>query len=417
MHALEQRVQGPCNRAVCSHEVPSCELGVRGDRAGPTGHRPHVVRNVPQLRVGSSWDERDECASTGTVGCMTEESLRAALRGRVLAYRPELDGLRALSLLLVITAHLGPSSFRFGFLGVDVFFVLSGFLITELLLRSHDVSLRAFYRRRFARLLPALVVVVTVVVAVSFTGIWSFPWWVPLVAVGYAMNLVGFFTSDTVADPLTPTWSLAAEEQYYLVWPVVLGLLTRRIGRRRLAHMLMAGVFVTFVAQFLLWDFVSETTLRHGPFFRPVGLLLGSAVALYGPPSGRAVRLARSWLIVPAVAALVALGARGSNGMFISLATAAVLVAFTAPDPVTARVVRALSWAPLTAIGRRSYSLYLWNLPSMMFAAHFLGSGAAGVVVGVVATFVIGFLSFRLVEIPMLRRFAPEKPKPASSPA
>lgn len=346
---------------------------------------------------------------------MTEESLRAALRGRVLAYRPELDGLRALSLLLVITAHLGPSSFRFGFLGVDAFFVLSGFLITELLLRTRDVGLRAFYRRRFARLLPALVVMVAAVAAISFTGIWSFPWWVPLVAVGYAMNLVGFFTSDTVAEPLTPTWSLAAEEQYYLLWPAVLGLLTRRMSRRRIAHLLMVWVSATFVVQFLVWDLVSESTLRHGPFFRPVGLLLGSAVALYGPPSGRAVRLARSWLIVPVVAALVALGARGSNGMFISLATAVVLVAFTAPDPATVRIMRALSWAPLTAIGRRSYSLYLWNLPSMLFTAHFLGTGATGVVVGVTATFALGFLSFRLVEIPMLRRFAPEGRAPVNS--
>ena len=169
-----------------------------------------------------------------------------------------------------------------------------------------------------------------------------------------------------------------------------------------------------FVLQFFLWDDVTETVLRHGPLFRPTGLVIGSAVSLYGPLVRRSGSRVPIWSLLPGAVGLIAVGVRGSNGMFVSLATALVLVAFNTPDRVTGGVVRLMSWSPLTALGRRSYSLYLWNLPSMLFVAHFLGTGIAGIGVGLVLTFVIGFASFHLVEIPMLRRFAP-KQTPISS--
>lgn len=331
---------------------------------------------------------------------MSPSNGQKEFRGRILTYRPELDGLRALSLLLVFTAHLGAASFDFGFLGVDVFFVLSGFLITELLLRAKK-DLRSFYLRRFTRLFPALFVMVLITSLLSFTGAWVFPWWVPLVALGYGMNLVGFFTSDTIADPLTPTWSLAVEEQFYLIWPLVLFAIVPRIGRRNLAAVLVLVVAVTFVVQFYTWDLFSESALRHGPLFRPVGLLLGCAVALYGPIGARS-RTFRGVGLLMGTLVTASLGLVGSNGMFVSLATTFLLLALNMADNSTKWVIKALSWSPLAALGRRSYSLYLWNLPMMMLSFHFLGENVLGIVVGLIATVGVGFTSFRFVEVPVL---------------
>lgn len=337
---------------------------------------------------------------------MSQNEKNEGLRGRVLRYRPELDGLRALSLLVVLSAHMGDFSFRYGFLGVDVFFVLSGYLITELLLRNTS-GLGSFYRRRFARLAPALLVMVVLVTILGAFGLWSLPWWAPVVALGYMMNFVGFFTSDAEAAPLTPTWSLAAEEQYYLFWPLVMGRMVGLMGRRRTAHALVVATALVIIAQHFFWDAVSPSTLRHGPFFRPAGLLIGSAVALYGPLTRRSGNQPRTWVLLP-LAALVALaGTMTSNGIFISLATAIVLVALNTPDRATTIVVRGLSNKVLTAIGQRSYSLYLWNLPSMFIATHFVGDGLSAVLPGLLLTFVIGSLSFRCIEIPMLKRFTP----------
>lgn len=357
---------------------------------------------------------RDTYVNTRTVRCMSSTEMHAGLRGRVLSYRPELDGLRALSLLVVLTGHLGTSSFRYGFLGVDVFFVLSGFLITELLCRS-TTGLGTFYRRRFARLAPALIVMVVLVTAVGALGLWSLPWWAPVLALCYLMNFVGFFTSDKIADPLTPTWSLAAEEQYYLFWPLVMTRMIKQVGKRRTAHALMATTALIIVAQYALWESVSLTTLRHGPFFRPAGLLIGSAVALYGPLTRRGDEQPRTWILLPLAALVTLVGVIDSNGIFVSLATALVLVALNTPDAPTALVVRGLSNRVLTAIGRRSYSLYLWNLPSMFLATRMLGVGLPAVLTGLLLTFAIGSLSFRFVEIPMLKKFTRSTEKSTTS--
>jgi peptidoglycan/LPS O-acetylase OafA/YrhL len=334
---------------------------------------------------------------------MSRISEQSTLRGRVLQYRPELDGLRAVSLLFVLSAHLGEMSFRFGFLGVDVFFVLSGFLITELLLRSKDKGLGSFYKRRFARLAPALLVMVGVVTLLGVVGVWSIPWWASVLSLTYTMNMVGFFTDSSLTDPLTPTWSLAAEEQYYLVWPLLLAVVLRRFSRRGLANILVLLFGVLFIVQFFVWDKLPEEVLRHGPVFRPAGLLLGGAVALYGADILPKIR---PYFFLIAGLALIPIAMRGSNGMFIALTSAMVLLAVNKPDRVTGILIRALSVKPLTAIGRRSYSLYLWNLPSMMLVANVLGSDLLGVIGGLVLTFVVGFASFHFVEIPFLRWYA-----------
>ena len=317
-------------------------------------------------------------------------------------YRPELDGLRALSMMLVLSAHMGSSSFRYGFLGVDLFFVLSGYLITKLLLRSGlSGSLRPFYRRRFARLAPALLVMVVVVLALQLVGVWSFPRWAPLLAVMYLMNMVSWFRDDSVADPLTPTWSLASEEQYYLVWPLVLRAALARIGRRTAGLILLGVSAGLLVVQYLTFSLFPVDFLRHGPLFRPVGLLIGSGIALYGAVSART-----AFAALLAVMPLVAAGVWSSNGMLISCASGALIVALNSRGRFSLAVTPILGHRLLAGIGKRSYSLYLWNLPSYMLAEHLLGPGPAAAAAGVTLTFVLGFASYRWVELPGKERFS-----------
>ena len=335
------------------------------------------------------------------------------LRGRVLTYRPELDGLRALSIFLVISAHLAWHPFRFGSLGVDVFFVLSGYLITQVLLRTTPTrsAFSAFYRRRFARLAPGLLLMVLLVSVLSATGLWSFPLWAPFAAVFYFMNLVGFFVpADEVAEPLNPTWSLASEEQFYLLWPLLMFSVLKRYSRTTLAHLCVATVAVVYVLQFFLSSEVSDSLRFHGPFFRPAGLLMGCAVALYQPVSRRVGLL----MFLPLLASL-ALALRSTNGLFVSAATAALLVILDSGTPLVTPIKKALSIAPLPALGRRSYSLYLYNLPVLMLVNHFLGLSLLSNAVGLTLVLAIASASYRFVELPALRRFSPKQPAQTST--
>lgn len=328
------------------------------------------------------------------------------IRGRVLPYRGELDGIRAISLLFVITAHLGNYSFRYGFLGVDAFFVLSGYLITEILLRTQDKKLKIFYRRRFARLAPALFLMVGVVALIAASSWWSMPWWVPILAVTYTMNLTGFFTNSIHTDPLTPTWSLASEEQYYLLWPIILLYLVKKMSQKSIAKILLLLFALVFLLQFILYDNISSDLLRHGPIFRPAGLLLGGAIALYRP---QILSKVKPIFLVIISLALIPLALRGSNAMIISISTAIMLIAINNPDHLTKYVNKTLSLRPLIYIGKRSYSLYLWNLPCIFLTTQILGENILGYAFGVILTFLLGFTSFRFVELPFLKRFGNKK--------
>lgn len=259
-----------------------------------------------------------------------------------ITYRPELDGVRAVAIAFVLANHLlggwigWERAGSLGFVGVAIFFALSGYLITGLLLterrRTGTIGLRSFYLRRVARLAPALLAMVGFVVVTGILGAQDPGWQTGLVgALTYSSNWIKATGAELGA--LTHTWTLAVEEQFYLLWPLVLFARPQWAGRVAVGT-IAAGVIVFAL---LPWSVAGFTTPVNA-----IALMIGALFAMQGVGS--------SWL-------------------------------------------RALS--PLAPFGKRAYSLYLWNWPMTL---------AVGPVGGLIATFALAELSYRLVERPIVAR-------------
>ncbi len=298
-----------------------------------------------------------------------------------LGYLPALDGLRAVAILMVLVYH--DHLLRGGFLGVDVFFALSGFLITSILLQEWHgggIHLGKFYARRFLRLAPALVVFVLVVFVVDrwlSPGIFGTiaPGWAAA-AVLYVSNLVIAYAREYPLGPFSICWSLAQEEQFYLLWPLVL----RSLLRRGLPRLYLAGLLLAPIAgsAILRQSLVARGTgdpglwlrVYFGPDARADVILFGCALALavdvWGlPRPGGPTRLTGAVTLagLSALAALCAtrdiLGMVNDPLLFTVTAVAStlfVLGALTLPWLRTLLALPGLVW-----IGRLSYSLYLWH--------------------------------------------------------
>ncbi len=296
-----------------------------------------------------------------------------------------LDGLRGLAVTAVLLFHAG--QLRGGFLGVDLFFVLSGFLITGLLLgeigKRNRIGLAAFWGRRARRLLPALIVMGVAVLLLA----WAFgspallalalddaPW-----AAAQAVNWhfvaeqVGYWNaSDTRL--FAHLWSIAVEWQFYLLWPLVVAVIARgRRGQRRVAVLAVAGALVSLTRMIHFGNAVDTTRAYEGTDTRAFALLLGAAVAtepvrrlFAGVP--RAVADALCALLVCGLVASWALTdgqhAPGlfQGGLFLHSATAAVLIALLAGVP-QGRTGQVVGSAVPRRLGEISYSLYLWHWP------------------------------------------------------
>jgi peptidoglycan/LPS O-acetylase OafA/YrhL len=338
-----------------------------------------------------------------------------------------LDGVRGIAIAAVVGLHAFAWPVN-GVRGVDIFFVLSGFLITTLLMNEWDangsVRFRAFYARRARRLLPALALTIVGYMAVAVitdhhirqAAVAS------LVAGTYTTNLIGFTSHPNLGGPLSHTWSLAAEEQFYLVWPVVLFLVFR--GRRRPAIcLLLAAIAAVAVEQRVLPGMTTNMTqwrLTGAPDTRSTGLAMGCLCALCVPELSRLPASARSAgrLVVPLALAMVALGLfaggfdfyRMGGLTFFCVAVAALLVNATTETSLTARV---LSLAPLVWLGRISYSLYLYHFPILIAFGAPANRSLSRRVLAIELSVLAAFLSFRYVEQPILRRGRSRVPSPA----
>ncbi|MDH2387404.1 acyltransferase [Streptomyces sp. HNM0663] len=299
-----------------------------------------------------------------------------------------LDGLRGLAVLGVLLFHAG--HLGGGFLGVDLFFVLSGFLITGLLLkeaRARDgrIDLAAFWGRRARRLLPALAAVIagTLILAWAFgtpqlqrQALDDAPWVMANLANWhYIADQAGYWQSSQT-QVFSHLWSIAVEEQFYLLWPLLLVLLVRfgkGSGERLVAAAALTGALLSLALMIMLVEPVDTTRVYEGTDTRAFSLLLGSLAAT--APAVRLVRSlgrrARAWWS-PALAGGIAaywLTADGQDapglfhgGLFLHALAAALLIACLAHTP-HGPVARALSAAPLRGLGLISYSLYLWHWP------------------------------------------------------
>jgi peptidoglycan/LPS O-acetylase OafA/YrhL len=324
------------------------------------------------------------------------------------AYRPDVQGLRAVAVLLVVAGHvLGVP--QGGYVGVDVFFVVSGFLITGLLLREHGttgrVDLRAFFARRVRRLLPAALLVLA---ATNLAAWLVFPgeragqvlrdsvWGLGLANVRFAALGTDYADSARPASPVQHLWSLAVEEQFYLVWPVVLLALLATLGRR--TALAVAGLVAASFAWSVLLTAQAPTAAYFSTPARAWELGAGALLALVVRDQAVRPWLSRTGLVLIAVSALAFDEGTGFPGSAAALPVAGTVLVLLgrAPLPVLVHPVSAY-------VGRLSYSLYLWHWPVLVLGTALLAPGAVRTAAVLGLSTVLSVVSLHLVEEPVRR--------------
>ncbi len=335
-----------------------------------------------------------------------------------LPYRSEVDGLRAVAVLPVILFHAGAPGFAGGYIGVDVFFVISGYLITSIILRDHAAdrfSFKTFYERRARRLLPALYLVIAATLPFAFLWMTPYEFKIYGQSIGYTALFVaniglesetGYFHDRADLYPFLHTWSLSVEEQFYIIFPLLLLWLMR--WRSWVAPLVLSLIFVGSLA---LSEIRSETLTRPNFYYlttRAWELLAGCGVALWLqktslkealalPVAGvGAALLAASYVIFdgtqphPSLMTLLPVGG-----------TALLLLGCNGTDLVS----RALSWRPLVFVGLISYPAYLWHQPLFAFARIRSGDQIAlgGALALSLAALGLAFLTWKYLETPVRR--------------
>ena len=422
-------------------------LSISGDRAGVSSCARRTRRApLPARRrspSGCRGIDRAPRLGRPRAAAVTTPASGASLRPSGLPYLAGLDGLRALAVIAVVLYHAGVDFVPAGFLGVEIFFVISGYLITSLLLSEHAatsaVSLRRFWMRRARRLLPALFLLVAAVLtyfAIFLPGEVAMVRGDALAAVGYVSNWA-FILRDTPyfeqvgrPSPLLHLWSLAIEEQFYVVWPpLFVGLMALR-GRALLFAAIVAGIVGSSVLMAVLYEpFADVSRVYYGTDTRAAGLLFGAALAVVWragalpAPRGRVVawlfyasglaRLLRLSLDIAGLAALAGLAyivvtfnsfqpALYLGGFaLVSALTVIVIAAAVAPG---GRLGRVLGVAPLRAVGLRSYSIYLWHWPIFIVTRPGIDVSLGEIellAVRLALTLLLAEISYRFVEMPI----------------
>ncbi|HVT38411.1 MAG TPA: acyltransferase family protein [Gemmatimonadaceae bacterium] len=338
-------------------------------------------------------------------------------------FRPDIEGLRAIAILLVVAFHVGVPGLRGGFVGVDVFFVLSGYLITGLLVKelrkTGELRILNFYGRRIRRLLPAVAVMILVVVVAVSTllspderELYSRA---AFAAGAYASNIwfqitsSDYFSPAIEGNPFLHTWSLAVEEQFYLVWPLLL-LLTFRISRstRALATVMIALSSVSFAAGLWMTAHAPQAAFFSSParawefgIGGLVALAPGMNLARFAKIAGALGVMGLLTLLAGAVVFASDAPFPGSRALVPVLGTAAMLISGVTTSPMGG-VRRILTARPFQYIGRLSYSWYLWHWPVLVLGAVMVPSlGLAGRAALALAALGIAAVSYSMIEAPI----------------
>jgi peptidoglycan/LPS O-acetylase OafA/YrhL len=347
-------------------------------------------------------------------------------------YLPGLDGIRAVAVLAVIAFHLNFGWASGGLLGVQVFFVLSGYLITDLLMaeysRHRGIGLKMFWLRRARRLLPALLVMLFVTVGWAtlfdraqlsalrsdlIPGIFYYSnWW-------FIFQHVSYFAKFGPPSPLGHLWSLAIEEQFYLVWPLLILLGFRFLHSKRAMLLVTLGMAAASALEMgilfsLLPQNADTTRIYDGTDTRAFALLIGAALAMalprnraFAPVSQNARRLLNGVGGLSLLGILVMYWHTNQyepflyqGGMVLLAVLTAMLIAVTVHPGSQLRTV--LGWEPLRWVGERSYAIYLWHYPIIVLTTpQNAAPNLVRDILQIVATLVIAALSWRYIEQPV----------------
>lgn len=340
--------------------------------------------------------------------------------------RLDIQGLRAFAVLVVIADHLfkWPSG---GFVGVDIFFVISGFVITQSMLREHDrnghVSIVNFYKRRVKRIMPAAALTLIFTVAAAYIAFTASRFWTVLWDAGFSAVFVAnwrfanvgtdYFAAAGPVSPLQHFWSLAVEEQFYLVWPFIVAGVFFLALKGRLngsgARTVLAVAIGLITAASLAWSFMETATAPTTAYFSTVSraweLGVGALLAIGAPAFSRLSSAARPVLAWTGVAGMVAaLFLIDGNSTFpapwalLPVLSAALFIA-AGSGASRQRYLAPFTNPASVYIGTISYSLYLWHFPIIIIAAAWLDTTSLTVQLGLLAgIFVWSYFAYELVE-------------------
>ena len=352
-------------------------------------------------------------------------------------YLPSIDSLRALAVLAVIIYHVDVNYLPGGFLGVDLFFVLSGYLISSLIIKEYrktgSLNLYNFYIRRARRLLPAVYFMITVglVVMVLFNEvllrkshldaifgyIYSSNWW-------YIFHKLDYFDSFGAQSPFKHLWSLAIEEQFYMIFPLLFLLINRKKKskdgtyklNKNFLYVILGLILVSLIAHILLFDINNISRIYFGTDTRAFSLLVGVVGAILYPMEKLHAKVTPQQNIMYSVVSLVSIATLITvmiytseyntwlyRGGFLLVATLGLIVIISSGKQHTL-MSRLLSFKPIVFIGKISYSLYLWHFPILVLTTPVSEIGNPNiifVILRVILTFVLASASYVFVETPI----------------
>ena len=352
-------------------------------------------------------------------------------------YLPSIDSLRALAVLAVIIYHVDVNYLPGGFLGVDLFFVLSGYLISSLIIKEFrktgTVNLYNFYIRRARRLLPAVYFMITVglVVMVLFNEvllrkshldaifgyIYSSNWW-------YIFHKLDYFDSFGAQSPFKHLWSLAIEEQFYMIFPLLFLLVNRKKKskdgtfklNKNFLYVVVGLILVSLIAHILLFDINNISRIYFGTDTRAFSLLVGVVGAILYPMERLHTKVTPQQNLIYSVISLVSIATLITvmiytseyntwlyRGGFLLVAILGLIVIISSGKQHTV-MARLLSFKPVVFIGKISYSLYLWHFPILVLTTPVAEIGNTNiyfVILRVILTFVVAIVSYVFVETPI----------------
>lgn len=328
--------------------------------------------------------------------------------------RADIQGLRAIAVLAVLVFHALPEALPGGFVGVDIFFVLSGYLITRIILpplEQRRFSLLDFYRRRVRRLFPALFTMlgITMLIGIAvlppalLVKLAESQFFTTLFASNfYFADKTGYFDLSAEQMPLLNTWSLGVEEQFYLLYPLVLWLVVRWIGPAKWA--VLTVLAITSLIQSQIWTGTDPDTAFYHPASRAFELLIGALVVgleRRWTPGAQLSQWAGLFAASVLVASLFLIGPRtsfpGIAALAPTLATATLLLIRQG------WMTRAISIRPMVLVGDISYSLYLWHWPLLVFGKFLFPGSAIVIAIAVLLSFLAAWASWRYIEQPILQ--------------